>query len=85
MTRARNPDENPKTRIVAANVRRLATGRRLPLAWLADTAGIGRTTLWRLLDPNETGPSDPRLSTLDALAVALDVEIAELLRPIDPA
>lgn len=85
MSRVRRPDDNPGTRVVAANVRRLAQRRKLPLAWLADIAGIGRTTLWRLLDPNETGASDPRLSTLGALAEALEVEIADLLRPVDPA
>lgn len=68
---------------IAANVRRLAAERDLALAHLADYAGIGRTTIWRLLDANDRGPSDPRLSTLTALAVALEVDITDLLRP-DP-
>jgi transcriptional regulator with XRE-family HTH domain len=67
------------TRVAAANIRRLAKSRRIALAHLADRAGIGRTTLWRLLDTNAKGPSDPRLSTLVALAAVLGVEVAELL------
>ena len=66
-------------RCVSRNVRRLAAERGIPLAHLADRAGIGRTTMWRLLDVNEQGPSDPRLSTIAALARALDVETAYLL------
>lgn len=66
-------------RNISANLRRLAHRRGIALAHLADRAGIGRTTLWRLLDVNERGPSDPRLSTLAALATALAVEVADLL------
>ncbi len=64
---------------VAANVRRLAEARGLTLAHLADRAGIGRTTMWRLLDVNKKGPTDPRLSTVAALARTLEVPIVELL------
>jgi len=66
--------------IVSQNVRRLAAARGLALAHLADRAGIGRTTLWRLLDVNDKGPSDPRLSTLEALATELGVDVTDLLR-----
>ena len=66
-------------RIISRNVRHLAGERGIALAHLADRAGIGRTTMWRLLDVNERGPSDPRLSTIAALAVALDVEVVDLL------
>ncbi len=66
-------------RTISANVRRLAAERGIALAHLADRAGIGRTTMWRLLDVNERGPSDPRLSTIVALACALDVEVIVLL------
>lgn len=64
---------------VSRNVRRLAAERGIALAHLADRAGIGRTTLWRLLDVNERGPSDPRLSTVNALAQALGVDVFDLL------
>lgn len=66
-------------RVISDNVRRLAAERRIPLAHLADRAGIGRTTMWRLLDVNERGPSDPRFSTLAALAEALEVEVQALM------
>ena len=68
-------------RHISRNVRRLAAERGIPLAHLADRAGIGRTTMWRLLDVNETGPSDPRISTIQALATALDVRTVELMEP----
>lgn len=75
---ARSPD---RIKLVADNLRRFAADRELPLAHLADHAGIGRTTMWRILDPNDTGASDPRLGTLEALAEALDVDVVDLLRP----
>lgn len=69
-------------RLIAANVRRLAKRRGLALAHLADRAGVGRTTLWRLLDAGDRGPSDPRLSTLAALAAVLEADISELFEPL---
>lgn len=68
-----------RARAVGANIRRLAKRKGITLAHLADRAGIGRTTLWRLLDTSGQGPSDPRLSTLTALAWVLGVDVAELL------
>lgn len=65
--------------IVAENVSRLAAERGMARAHLADHAGIGRTTMWRLLDVNDQGRSDPRLSTVAALARALEVSPVELL------
>jgi len=64
---------------VAINARHLAGQRRIPLAHLADEANIGQTTLWRILDVNNKGASDPRLSTLGAIAEALGVQLAELV------
>jgi DNA-binding phage protein len=70
------------TRRVSFWVRHFAGKRGIALAHLADRAGIGRTTMWRLLDVNERGPSDPRLSTVAALATALGVEPQSLMEPI---
>jgi len=67
--------------VLADNVMRLAARRGIARAHLADHAGIGRTTMWRLLDVNDKGRSDPRLSTVEALAKALDVSPVELLEP----
>lgn len=69
------------TRRVSFWVRHLAGKKGIALAHLADHAGIGRTTMWRLLDVNDKGPSDPRLSTVAALARALDVEPQSLIEP----
>lgn len=66
---------------LARNIERLANERCIALAHLADRAGIGRTTMWRLLDVNGKGSSDPRLSTIGALADELGVEPWDLLRP----
>lgn len=68
------------SRILADNIQRLARRRGIALAHLADRAGIGRATLWRLLDVNRRGPSDPRLSTVASLAAVLCVRPADLLR-----
>lgn len=67
------------TRRLSFWVRTLAGEKGIKLAHLADHAGIGRTTMWRLLDVNERGPSDPRLSTVAALAKALGVRPIDLL------
>lgn len=73
-------DAPEPSRSLADNIQRLAKRRGIALAHLADRAGIGRTTLWRLLDVNGRGASDPRLSTMTALAVELGVHPADLLR-----
>lgn len=72
MTAARN---------LAANVRRLARRHGLPLTHLADFAGLGRTTTFRLLTADD--PSNPRLSSIEALADVFRVPAADLLRPPD--
>ena len=64
---------------IAANVRQLATAQDVALAHVADRAGIGRTTLWKLLDASGTKGSDPRLSTIVKLAAVLEVTPADLL------
>ena len=74
-------DERDVVRLIGANIRRLAKRRGITLARLADHAGIGRTTLWRILDAHDRGPSDPRLSTLAALVVVLEADISELFEP----
>lgn len=83
----RNDDENIGrfARAMARNVQRLAAERCIPLAHLADKAGIGRTTMWRMLDVHDKGASDPRLSTVGKLADALGVSPGELLVDVEPA
>ena len=67
--------------LVAGNLRRLAACKGIPIAHVADHAGIGRTTMWRIVDANGRGASEPRLGTLEALSQALDVDLVDLLRP----
>jgi len=82
---ARPRASKPCVQLVAGNLRRFAAARGLTMSHLADHAGIGRTTMRRLLDPNDKGASDPRLGTLEALADALEVDLADLLRPAPEA
>jgi len=60
---------------VIKNIRRLAAERRLSMNRLADFAGVDRGNLSRIM----SGKQSPTLRTLDSLAVALDVETAELV------
>lgn len=90
MTHATTRTEAPspaasRMKTIASNLRRFADKRGMAMTHLADHAGIGRTTIWRILDANDRGPSDPRLSTLDALAEALGVDVVDLLRPAPEA
>lgn len=72
-------------RVAAANICRLASEQGTQRMRLAIGAGIGPTTLWRFLDVNGKGPSDPQLSTIEALASQLGVTVAELLTPHRPS
>lgn len=60
------------------NPRRLTAERGMALSHLADRAGLGRSTLWRLL----AGSGDVRVSTLAVLAAALEVQMSELLADV---
>ena len=67
---------------VAANVRRLRTGRGLSQQELADAAGISRRTLINL----EGGQANVSLSALDTLAAALGARFVDLISaPNTPA
>jgi transcriptional regulator with XRE-family HTH domain len=58
------------------SLRRARQRRALTMRELADAAGVGLQTIWRL----ENGATpDVRMSTLRKLALALGVEPAELL------
>lgn len=60
---------------VGSNLRQRRQARQLSLAELAAAAGIGKTTLHAL----ELGEGNPTLSTLWALAAALEVPLGALL------
>lgn len=61
--------------LLAANLRRLRIARHLSLSELARATAISKATLSSI----ESGNSNPTVETLDALAAALRVGLAELL------
>jgi transcriptional regulator with XRE-family HTH domain len=68
-----------KSTFLAENIRRLRTERGLTAADLAARSGLGKATLSQI----EAGNGNPRLETLEALALALGVELTELLADAD--
>ncbi|WP_214409301.1 helix-turn-helix domain-containing protein [Sphaerisporangium fuscum] len=67
--------------VVGGNVRRLRTAAGISLADLAEAGGVSKTTLHGI----EQGQGNPTLSTLWALAAALQVPLGELLETPAPA
>ncbi|HUR08686.1 MAG TPA: XRE family transcriptional regulator [Nonomuraea sp.] len=63
------------TQVVGRNVHRLRTAAGISLADLASASGISKTTLHGI----EQGQGNPTLSTLWALATALQASLGELL------
>lgn len=61
---------------IAENIRWFADQRQMGLSKLADTAGVARTTLYRLLNGQRANPS---IETIEALATALEVSALALL------
>jgi len=64
--------------ILAQNVRRLRTARRLSQNALADNAGLSLPAIKSL----ELSKSEPRMRTLQAIAKALGVKLQELFQPV---
>src|SRR5438552_4779144 len=61
--------------VIAANLRRLRTARRMSLATLASRADVAKATLANL----EKGRGNPTIETLWALALGLHVAFSDLL------
>ena len=61
--------------VIAANLRRLRTARRMSLATLASRADVAKATLANL----EQGRGNPTIETLWSLALALGVAFSDLL------
>ena len=64
--------------ILAQNVRRLRTAKRLSQSALADNAGLSLPAIKSL----ELAKSEPRIRTMQAIAKALDVKLQELFQPV---
>ena len=84
----------PESRIVevfAACLRHHMTERSVTQAELAKRSGIGQTTISLYLRPKARGDTasgkagSPTLANVEALAVALGVEVWEMLRVVTPA
>ena len=69
----------PRSTSLAENIRRLRGERGLTAADLAARSGLGKATLSQI----EAGRGNPRLETLEALGLALGVELTELLAAAD--
>ena len=65
---------------LSVNLRRLRSERKLGQAELAQKAGLSRPGYQQV----EAGLVEPRSATLEALAKALGVPLADLLRPVAP-
>src|ERR1700745_1328395 len=61
--------------VIAANLRRLRTARRMSLATLASRADVAKATLANL----EQAPGNPTIETLWSLALGLGVAFSDLL------
>jgi transcriptional regulator with XRE-family HTH domain len=61
---------------IAMRIKRLRADRKITQATLAKRAGISHGYLARL----ETGRQDPTITTLEKIAKALKVNVAELLK-----
>src|ERR1700733_4531193 len=61
--------------VIAANLRRLRTARRMSLATLANRADVAKATLANL----EQGRGNPTIETLWSLALGLGVAFSDLL------
>jgi len=62
-------------KVIAANLRRLRTARRMSLATLASRADVAKATLANL----EQGRGNPTIETLWSLALGLGVAFSDLL------
>ena len=66
----------PTPRQMGKTLKKLRTAKKLSQAALADRAGLSREYVNKI----EAGRYDPPLSTINALAKALKVDVAKLLK-----
>jgi transcriptional regulator with XRE-family HTH domain len=73
----RRPHPARAKRLIARNLRRL----RLARSWSQDDLAVRAKVRQALVSALEVATANPTLETLDRVAAALDVEIAELVAP----
>lgn len=66
---------------LAMNIRRLAKARGVAVSHLPDFAEVSRAHYWYVMN----GTRSPTLRWVGSVAKALDVDIVELLAPLDPS
>jgi len=71
-------EETMSLQILAWNIRRLRTAKRLSQKALAETAGLSLPAVKNL----ELAKNEPRMRTVQAIAGALDVKLQELFQPV---
>jgi Zn-dependent peptidase ImmA (M78 family)/DNA-binding XRE family transcriptional regulator len=71
-------EQSMNLQMLAQNVRRLRSGRRLSQSGLADRAGLSLPAIKNI----ELARTEPRVRTLQAIAQALNVKLQELFQPI---
>lgn len=76
-----NPRITPATAVVGRNVRRRRDEHALSLSALARRSGIAKATLSAI----EAGDGNPTVTTLEAVAAALDLSLSQLLESGDEA
>jgi len=82
---------SPIVEVFAECLRHYMAERQVTQKELAKRSGIGQTTISLYLRPKARNdrPSgkvgSPTLANIESLAIALEVEVWELLRPINPA
>jgi len=67
-----------KLQLLAQNVRRLRADKRLSQKALAESSGVSLPAIKKI----EGGNVEPRVNTLQALSVALDVRLQDLFAPV---
>jgi transcriptional regulator with XRE-family HTH domain len=66
-------------RRMAERIRDLAAKRGITVSHLPDRAGVGAGHFWRVMN----GSASPSLQWLERIAAALDVEVADLVAPVE--
>jgi hypothetical protein len=66
---------------VVDRIREVAEKRQIPVTHLPDRAGVGRSHFWEVM----AGRASPTLAWLARIAVALDVDVEELVAASPPS
>lgn len=66
--------------MLAGNIRRLRNAKKMSQKGLAEAAGLSLAAIKKL----ELSKNEPRMKTVQAIAVALDVKLGELFLPVRP-